>query len=286
MKPRSPVLGYNHNLRYAARVWHVQTEDSGVQNPHIFTHLFSDGTIIASKKTDYAAESAVPVVQKLMQAQHKTMMRDLKAGVFDEKIEKYYGPIVREADTDESIPAHPAPTAEPVVAAPPPRDRSATIPQLQLQTPSPPPAPPPPVARAMPGVPPARPRQASLTPARPSVALNARSLPASPSPASPASSAPTIASRAQQRIAPPTIGSSRSGVMPAMRAPTEGGVVSRASVIVGAGNREPRKKKGESAEFWKSNERRDPATFGENLISERSLDEVILAYLSEDAPKK
>ncbi|MEO6954357.1 MAG: hypothetical protein ABI321_21345 [Polyangia bacterium] len=274
MKPRSPVLGYNHNLRYAARVWHVQTEDSGVQNPHIFTHLFSEGTIIASKKTDYDAASDVPVVQKLMQTQHKTMMRDLKAGVFDEKIEKYYGPIVRDVDTDPAIPAQPAPA----VAAPPPRERSETIPQLQHVAPPPAPSPPP-VVRSVPGVLPARSRQASLTPARPSVSVHARSNPASPP--------PTIGSRAQQRTAPPTIGSSRSGVMPAMRPVAHGGVVSRPSVIVGGGgNKEPSKKKGESVEFWKSNERRDPATFGENLISERSLDEVILAYLSEDAPKK
>ena len=52
MKVRSPVLGYNHNVRYAGRLWHVQTEDSGVQNPHLFTHLFHDGTILATKRLD------------------------------------------------------------------------------------------------------------------------------------------------------------------------------------------------------------------------------------------
>ena len=55
MKPRSPVLGYNHNVRYAERLWHVQTEDSGVGNPHIFTHLFHDGTILATKRIDEIA---------------------------------------------------------------------------------------------------------------------------------------------------------------------------------------------------------------------------------------
>ena len=290
MKHRSPVLGYNHNVRYAGRVWHVQTEDSGVQNPHIFTHLFNEGTIIASTKTNYDAASEVVIVQRLMQGQHKTMMRDLKTGAFDAKIERYFGPIVREPDTDEQLampkddPPAPQPDAVPPHVAPlGARERTTTIPELQAF--APPPAPPPPLARtSSPAIQTARPRQAILTPARPAVSVNARSHPTASSPP------PTFgAARAQQRAAPPTIGSNRSGVTPAMRPAAEGGVVSRPSVIVGGGgggNKDPGKKRGESVEYWKSNERRDPATFGENIISERSLDEVILAYLSEDAPKK
>jgi hypothetical protein len=99
MKARSPVLGYNHNVRYAGRLWHVQTEDSGVNNPHVFTHLFHDGTILATKRLDYDPSSEVGVVQKLMQAQHKALLRELKAGVFDEKITKFFGqPVVREQE--------------------------------------------------------------------------------------------------------------------------------------------------------------------------------------------
>src|SRR5579862_5687721 len=95
MPARSPVLGYNHNVRYAGRLWHVQTEDSGVANPHVFTHLFHDGTILATKRLDYDPSSEVNIVQKLMQAQHKAMLRDLKSGQLDDKITKFYGvPVV------------------------------------------------------------------------------------------------------------------------------------------------------------------------------------------------
>ena len=104
MAPRSPVLGYNHNVRYGGRMWHVQTEDSGVQNPHIFTHLFYDGTILASKKVDYDPTSEVSIVQKLMQAQHKALLRDLKSGKFDEKIVQRYGPIERDAAAEADAP--------------------------------------------------------------------------------------------------------------------------------------------------------------------------------------
>jgi hypothetical protein len=97
MKTRSPVLGYNHNVRYAGRLWHVQTEDSGVQNPHIFTHLFHDGTILSTKKLDYDPLADPNAVQKLMQSQHKAMLRELKAGAFDPKIEQFFGaPVVED----------------------------------------------------------------------------------------------------------------------------------------------------------------------------------------------
>jgi hypothetical protein len=83
------VLGFNHNLMYKGEVFHVQTEDSGVANPHIITLLYRGGVIISSKKTSYAdilkMDKLEVVVEELMKEQHKEMMRRLKAGDFDEK---------------------------------------------------------------------------------------------------------------------------------------------------------------------------------------------------------
>ncbi len=105
------VLGYNHNLKYKGEVFHVQTEDSGVANPHIITLLYRGGVIISSKKTSYSdilkMENLEVVVEELMKEQHKEMMRRLKAGDFDEKafsfkaqlIENYEIPLLApEAD--------------------------------------------------------------------------------------------------------------------------------------------------------------------------------------------
>ena len=81
------VTGFNHNIKYKGRVYHVQTEDSGVNNPHIITHLFVGGNILASKKTSYAdilnAENLAEVVRELMEEQHKEMLRNLINGVYD-----------------------------------------------------------------------------------------------------------------------------------------------------------------------------------------------------------
>ena len=62
-RARSPVLGYNHNLRYGGRVFHVQTEDSGQAYARVYTHLFFEGTILSSKKQEYEPESSEDAVR-------------------------------------------------------------------------------------------------------------------------------------------------------------------------------------------------------------------------------
>ena len=119
MKVRSPLLGYNHNIRYGGRLYHVQTEDSGVNNPHIFTHMFYEGTILASKRADYAAGDEDATVRGLMQVQHKGMLKDLRDGVYDAKISSFFGDPV------------PASAPAPVEDAPPPEEIAAAAPNPQ-----------------------------------------------------------------------------------------------------------------------------------------------------------
>lgn len=87
----SPLVGSNTNVRHRGRVFHVQTEDSGLKNPNITTHLFADGgRIVATKKANYAAhvgdENYVEVVRRMMQAQHKEMFISLRNGEYDDEI--------------------------------------------------------------------------------------------------------------------------------------------------------------------------------------------------------
>ena len=83
------VLGFNHNVTYKGEIFHVQTEDSGVKNPHIITLLYRGGSILCSKKTSYAdilmMDNLDSVVEELMKAQHKELMRRLKSGEFDDR---------------------------------------------------------------------------------------------------------------------------------------------------------------------------------------------------------
>ena len=85
----SPLVGYNTNVRHKGKLYHIQTEDSGVKRPHIITQLFADGgRILASEKTSYedqlGKDDLASLVKKLMQGQHKKVFIALRDGVYDE----------------------------------------------------------------------------------------------------------------------------------------------------------------------------------------------------------
>lgn len=128
------VVGFNHNVRYKGEVFHIQTEDSGINNPHIITLLYRGGTILSSKKTSYAdivkVDNLELVVEELMKDQHKEMLRRLKAGEFDERA---FGraPAAPEGSASTREPAPPSAAAAetkppaPPAAAPQPPSRPA-----------------------------------------------------------------------------------------------------------------------------------------------------------------
>ncbi len=84
---KDAVQGLNTDVPYQARVYHIQTEDSGLGNPHIITHLYFEGTIIDSKKTSYSdilkVDRLQEVVKELMKEQHKAMIKNLLSGLYD-----------------------------------------------------------------------------------------------------------------------------------------------------------------------------------------------------------
>jgi hypothetical protein len=84
------IQGFNHNIRYGGRLFHVQTEDSGLQNPHIVTHLYHGGIIVASRKTSYAdiltSDRRNQVIREIMKEQHRQMLVDLRDGRLDQTL--------------------------------------------------------------------------------------------------------------------------------------------------------------------------------------------------------
>lgn len=88
-----PLLGYNNNVRYLGRTFHIQTEDSGTKYARIMTHLFVDGgRIVKSTRTEYGSVVGQPgmaeTVRRMMKDQHKNMFLSLRAGEFDDLIER------------------------------------------------------------------------------------------------------------------------------------------------------------------------------------------------------
>jgi hypothetical protein len=112
-KEPTPLLGFNNNVRYKGRLFHIQTEDSGVRHARITTHLFADGgRIVQSLRAEYSEHLGLPTcaqtVRLRMKEQHKAMFLALRAGRFDDLVVGIFGPFPE--PEEEAGPASRPPT--------------------------------------------------------------------------------------------------------------------------------------------------------------------------------
>lgn len=103
------ITGANTNVRHRGIVFHVQTEDSGRANPHVISHLYHHGTILASEKIEYTEhvekQDLEGVVRNLIETQHGEMLERLKAGGYDDLIdERINGPATDGLETPTPMP--------------------------------------------------------------------------------------------------------------------------------------------------------------------------------------
>lgn len=119
------LSGFNTNVRHKGVLFHVQTEDSGRGHPHVITHLFHGGNILASEKQSYAhlLEEAdlESQVKRLMDEQHGAMLEQLRSGAHDPVIRERLGSggaatSAPAADVTDP-PSAPAPPAGPAAKA-------------------------------------------------------------------------------------------------------------------------------------------------------------------------
>lgn len=83
------ITGFNTDIRHSDKVYHIQTEDKGLQNPYIESLVYVGGEILASKKTSYAEQvksggADEKWIATLMEQQHRTMIAAIKRGRFDQ----------------------------------------------------------------------------------------------------------------------------------------------------------------------------------------------------------
>lgn len=75
------LSGINTDIEHGGKIYHVQTEDGGHQNPVIVTHLFAGGAILSSRKVSYAdiiqAGPNPDVIREMMKEQHQAMVKSL-----------------------------------------------------------------------------------------------------------------------------------------------------------------------------------------------------------------
>lgn len=82
------ITGFNTDVKHGDRVFHVQTEDRGLENPVMESLVYVGGEIIASKKTPYADlldgnGNNSKAIQELMESQHRKIIAAIQRGRFD-----------------------------------------------------------------------------------------------------------------------------------------------------------------------------------------------------------
>lgn len=81
------ITGFNTDIEHNSKVYHIQTEDKGLQNPFIESLVYVGGEILACKKTSYAEQVEKGADEKtiggLMEQQHRIMIAAIKRGRLD-----------------------------------------------------------------------------------------------------------------------------------------------------------------------------------------------------------
>ncbi len=281
-KAPSPLLGYNNNVRHKNKVFHIQTEDSGIKHPHIITHLFMDGgRILKSVKTSYVEhlgnEKLGDLLRQMMKEQHKAMFIALRDGQFDHLFDPEAAAAAAgklKTKTLSGIDAPLPPPSQPLVEEGPPTTREKA-PSLTLE---------------LDDQPSFLTRQNDLPPP-PANVLRSRD----PDPDT--GRYKTVAETSTRRSEPPPNSLPGKSPPPKSARPKRLADDSRAEPderpqparVVKRSSRPPPAKEASryaparpASIFGNAKPQQGTSIFGEDLISDKSLDEVILSYLAED----
>ena len=274
---RSPLLGYNHNVGHLGYVFHVQTEDSGPAAPRLFTHMFYEGTILVSRKIEYEAMTPDDKVRALMQAQHRSVIKDMTSGIFNERIVAFFRargvtleapPVDAPAAGAVAAPVAPAAPPSPAAVDPaaPVRAPRRTTRPIESQRPQKSPAIPITVRAADPRRPPfvrSNVPPTTTTASADGVVVQRNVVVGATPPEAPA------------RIRPPVPYVVTGGTHPVRHAPLDDPAEQVVDNTVHADQGPPPAASAEAAPPREG-------AFGHAVSDDKSLDEVILEYLSED----
>ena len=106
------ITGYNTDIRYREKVFHIQTEDKGLGNPFIESVVYFGGQVLATKRASYAdliqEGKGNDAISTRMDHQHRMMIAAIRAGKLDPKLRDVLGPeIAEETQIADRAPAPP-----------------------------------------------------------------------------------------------------------------------------------------------------------------------------------
>jgi hypothetical protein len=87
-------IGYNNDVEYRDKTFHIQTEDHGVDAASIETQIFHGGAILDTSIISYKkvlgetedVDERIERIRALMQGNHKKLYKKLFAGEYDEMV--------------------------------------------------------------------------------------------------------------------------------------------------------------------------------------------------------
>ncbi len=128
------ITGYNTDVEHDGVVYHVQTEDKGLDSPLILSLVYAGGAILASKRSRYddliASGFSDEALAERLKRQHRLICAAIHAGRIEElKRLSQTGPLTLSQ----------APTKSPEAQAPPPADSQSPVesgPTLGVEPPS------------------------------------------------------------------------------------------------------------------------------------------------------
>lgn len=91
------ITGYNTDVRHRGVVFHVQTEDKGVNNPCIESLVYVGGQILHRRRTEYAKllkdGGGKEEILELLESQHRKLITEIRTGKLDAETESKIGPL-------------------------------------------------------------------------------------------------------------------------------------------------------------------------------------------------
>jgi hypothetical protein len=103
------ITGFNTDVDSQGRVFHVQTEDKGLDNPVVESLIYCGGEIIESRRHSYAdlteaGECSEDEILMRMESQHQGLIREIRNGGFDSEEPRPFGAdLVSNRSLDEVV---------------------------------------------------------------------------------------------------------------------------------------------------------------------------------------
>ena len=102
------ITGFNSDIEHGGKVFHVQTEEKGVDNPVVITLVYCGGEIVTSHEASYADlvnEESVPEseIRRRMSEQHQGLICDIRRGRFTSPRMPFGHDLISDRSLDELV---------------------------------------------------------------------------------------------------------------------------------------------------------------------------------------